>query len=89
MDRCVIVAIHCRAHFVWNKNWKLEYYDGRNKVRAINKTTAFRKLKDMVYEIIGIDYSIRMKMKFIFHSYYELIPIDIKNDNDIYYFVVE
>lgn len=88
MDGYVIVAIHYESWFVWNKNRRWECCDGRNKARAISKTTTFKELEDMVYGFIGINCGTWIKMKFIFYSYYKLYPIDIEND-DIYYFMVE
>lgn len=55
----------------------------------ISKTINFEELEYKVCEITRIDHSTLIKMKFILYSYYEFDLIDIKKDNDVYYFVVE
>lgn len=58
-------------------------------MRAISKTITFKELEDTIYEVTRIYRNTLIKLKLIFHAYYELDPIDIKNNDDVYCFVVE
>lgn len=51
MDEFVMVVIHYRGQFIQNENQTQEYFDRRNKAKAINKTITFRELEDMVYGV--------------------------------------
>lgn len=89
MDGYIIVAIRYERRFIWNKNQKREHCDGKNKVMPISKAIKFGELADMMYEVTWIDCNTPIKIKFIFQSYYKLDPIDIKNDNNIYCFIMQ